>query len=132
MFTQFHAHTAGTINQGPSNVTFISGRTSLPIVLTCNVTGFASWIVNGTPYFTSQLLAGLVDGHSANEADIVINIPMNDTEYICVSNTQSAAVNSSSAFLYIAGKFVHCLTLYTYVCTHVRLKRACYVHTLID
>ena len=107
LFTQLDTHSAGIINQGPTNVTYIPGQTSLPITLTCNVTGFASWIVNGSSYLTSQLTAGLLNGHNASGADILINIPMNDTEYICVSSTQNVAVNSTPAFIYIAGNYVY-------------------------
>ena len=110
LFTQLDAHIAGSIYQGPSNVTYIPGQTSLPIILICNVTGFASWIVNGTSYLTSQLGGGGLNGHSASGANIVINIPVNGTEYICVSNTLNDAVNSTPAFLHIAGEYAHFLT----------------------
>ena len=107
-------HIAGIINQGPSNVTYIPGRSLLPIVLICNVTGFPSWEVNGTAHTPGDLLAGNEPGHNASGANIVINIPMNDTEYICLSNILGArAARSPPAFLYIAGKYdnllMHCV-----------------------
>ena len=100
-------YTTGIIIEGPSNVTYIPGRTPLPIELTCNITGFPSWRVNGTLYSVGDLRAGMPEGHDISGSNIVINIPMNDTEYICISSVLDAAdVTSPPAFLYIAGKYV--------------------------
>ena len=116
VFSQLYAHIAGIIIEGPRNVTYIPGQTSLPIEQICNVTGFPSWRVNGTLFTTGHLLAGNIEGHSANGANIVINVPMNDTEYICISNVVgSQEVTSPPAFLYIAGEYVNACSYYVHV-----------------
>ena len=47
-----------TIIEGPSNVTYLPGVTPLPIELSCNVTGIATWSVNDTSYTISELTNG--------------------------------------------------------------------------
>ena len=105
-----HLHTTG-ITQGPSNVSYIPGQTPLPIELTCTITGdFVTWRVNGTTYTLSNLMANPppLAGHSANGNNTLINIPVNNTEYECVSNIPGLpGIPSYSAFVYFAGECIH-------------------------
>ena len=101
----------GNVIEGPSNVTYIPGQTLLPIELICNITGiFVTWRVNGSTYLPGDLIASPppLAGHSANGENILIMDPMNNTEYICVSNIRGTpGTPSPPAFLYIAGKCVN-------------------------
>ena len=95
---------AGTIIEGPSNVTYYSNLTPLPIELICNVTGSAVWTVNGTDYLLNSLTN--IPGHSHNGTNILVNSPMNNTEYICVSLTNDGVIVSDPAYIVIAGTSV--------------------------
>ena len=95
----------------------------LPIEMICNVTGFLTWdvTINGSKHeFTPNALAtGLLVGHGINADDnILINVPVNNSRYVCISNEGQVATLSDPAFLYIAGKYnlhtciISCLNLY--------------------
>ena len=92
----------GPILEGPSNITYIPGLTPLPIELICNVTLVPVWIVNGTIYLLSQLTNGLLPRHSRRGLNILVNIPVNNTEYICVSTINSIYALSDPAYITIA------------------------------
>ena len=94
----------GTVIEGPSNVTYLPGLTPLPIKLTCNVTGVAAWRVNGTSYILSDLTSGDLPGHSRTGTNILVNSPMNNTEYICVSQTNDGETISDPVYVIIAGE----------------------------
>ena len=95
----------GIIIQGPSNVTYLPGVTPLPIELTCNVvTGVAFWRVNGTIYTLTRLTNGKLPGHNRNGTNILVNSPVNNTEYICASITNYAETKSDPAYIIIAGE----------------------------
>ena len=105
-----HVHTytnAGTVIEGPSNVTYLPDETPLPIELTCNVTGVAAWRVNGTIYILADLTDGALPGHSRNGTNILVNSPVNNTEYICLSATNDGVTISDPAYIIIAGECVH-------------------------
>ena len=95
---------AGTVIDGPSNVTYLPGLTPLPIELICNVTGVVSWGVNDTSYLLSDLTNGALPGHSRTGTDILVNSPVNNTEYICVSLTSDGNTRSDPAYIIIAGE----------------------------
>ena len=95
----------GTIIEGPSSVTYVPGFTQLPIELTCNVTGFPSWRVNGTVYILTSLSNGALPGHNATGTNILIDSPVNNTEYICVSSTIDGEASSDPAYITIAGEW---------------------------
>ena len=99
----------GIIIEGPSNVTYLPGLTPLPIELTCNVTGFVIWRVNGTAFTVADLNNGALPGHSHNGTNILVNSPVNNTEYICVSLTSDGETNSDPAYIIIVGECVICL-----------------------
>ena len=96
---------AGAIIEGPSNVTYLPGVTPLPIELTCNVTGVVSWRVNSTAYTLSQLDNGALPGHSRTGTSILVNTPVNNTEYICVSQTNDGDIISDPSYIIIAGEY---------------------------
>lgn len=113
-------YVVGIIYEGPSNVTYIPGRTPLPIELICNITGFPSWRVNGSSHLVDDIFAGELNGHnvSQSQTNLLIIVPENDTEYVCVSSVVGTTpVRSDPAFLYIAGEYA---CMYMYVC-HVSL-----------
>ena len=114
----------GTIIKGPSNVTYLANLTPLPIELTCNVTGVAIWRVNGTSYTLNSLANETLSGHSRTGPNILINIPVNNTEYICVSTTNDGDETSDPAYIIIAGEYI-C----TQVCDSIKLLQHLYTHT---
>ena len=81
-----------------------------PIKLTCNASGESLWRVNGTDYTNTQLINGVLLEHNyiSNGTGILVNSPVNNTEYICVSHPNSSIVIiSDPVYIIIAGK---CLT----------------------
>ena len=102
----------GTIIEGPSNVTYLPGLTSLPIELTCNVTGEAVWIVNGSNHLVDSLTSGLLSEHNVSGTNILVNCPVNNTEYICVSSEIGGNIKSDPAYIIISGE---CMVL---LCTY--------------
>ena len=103
----------GTIIEGPSSITYLPNLTPLPIELTCNVTGVATWTVNNTDYTLGSLTNGELPGHSRTGSNILVNSPVNNTEYICVSTTNDGDVTSDPAYVIIAGEYI--LYVHNYV-----------------
>ena len=93
--------------EGPSNATYLPVLTPLPIELTCNVTGVATWRVNDTDYTLTSLANEALPGHSRNGTNILVNSPLNNTEYICVSQTNDGETRSDPAYIIIAGEQSH-------------------------
>ena len=95
----------GVVIEGPQTVIYFPGQG--PIQLECNATeGTILWQVNETSYSLSRLRNGEVENHRATpapETNIIINVPMNNTEYICTASTNENDVDSDPAFVYIAG-----------------------------
>ena len=107
----------GTIVEGPSSVTYIPGLTPLPIEMRCNCTGYITWKINKLLYLLSLISIGVVPGHSHNGTNILVNSPVNNTEYICVSPSNTAALNdvcSDPAYIVIAGETLSCVRMYLY------------------
>ena len=100
----------GTIIEGLSNVIYYPNLTSLPIELICNVTGVVTvWRVNGTSYTRNDLTNGRLPGHSRTGANILVNSPVNNTEYICVFlDDDDNEVNTDPILLIIAGEYNKC------------------------
>ena len=94
----------GTIIEGPSNVTYLPGVTPLPIELTCNVTGSTLWRVNGSDYTVTRLANGELPGHNRTGTNILVNSPVNNTEYVCVSMVNDVETISEPAYVIIAGE----------------------------
>ena len=101
----YHYYT-GTVNEGPTNITYLPGVTPLPIELTCNVTGLAAWRVNNTDYLLREFTNGGLPGHNRTGTNILVNTPVNNTEYICVSQiSNDVAISSDPAYIIIAGEY---------------------------
>ena len=92
----------GIIIEGPSNVTYFPGLTPLPIELTCTVTGVATWAVNDTSYTIGELTNGELPGHSRTGTNILVNSPVNNTKYSCVSTANDGDVSSDPVYIIIA------------------------------
>ena len=74
--------------------------------LTCNVTGIATWRVNDTDYTLTSLTNGALPGHMCRtRTNILVNSPVNNTKYICVSQTKDGEISSDPAYIIIAGKY---------------------------
>ena len=99
----------GHVNEGPNDVIYFPGQTPLPIELICNVTGYPTWrvTINGSTdeYTLNALLNGGLNGHNASGHNILINVPVNNSEYVCISNVGTNAIPSDPAFLFFTGKF---------------------------
>jgi len=95
----------GTIIEGPTNITYIPGVTPLPIELTFSVTGVAGWRVNNLTYALGDLTNGRLPGHSRTGTNILVNSPVNNTEYICRSQTNDDTFSSDPAYIIIAGEY---------------------------
>ena len=106
----------GVIIEGPGNVTYLPGVTPLPIELTCNVTGTAAWRVNGTNYFLGELTSGDLPGHNRTGKNILVNSPVNNTEYICVS-ADGSVTRSDPAYVIIASESNE----YLYDCMYIHI-----------
>ena len=104
---------AGIFIEGPRNVTYLPGLTPLPIELTCNIIGFPIWEVNGTNYRLDELDDGELLGHSRTGSNILVNSPINNTEYICVSQAINGSYFSDPAYVVVAGK----CSMHTLMCT---------------
>ena len=77
--------------------------TPLPIELTCDVNGTViAWRVNNVTFTLGQLAQGIPPGHNHIGANILVNSPVNNTEYICVSLTNDGIeINSDPAYIII-------------------------------
>jgi len=96
----------GAIIQGPSDVIYFPGQD--PVQLTCEISeGATGWSVDDSPTVSlSDIERGGLPGHSRNGTSIVVDIPVNNTEYVCVAIIDDGNVRSDPAFLYIAGEFI--------------------------
>ena len=115
----------GTVIEGPRNVTYLPNLTPLPIELTCNVTGTATWTVNGSSFTIGDLTNGELLGHSRTGTNILVNSPVNNTEYICISTTNDGDVDSDPAYIIIAGEHIH-----TQVRDSIKLLQHCILAVL--
>ena len=106
-----HIISIGAVIEGPSDVIYFpnQGPNQLPVELTCTISeGSTGWRVNGDRIYTlTEIRNGELAGHSLNGANLVINTPVNNTEYNCVSIRDDGNVISDPAFLYIAGMFYY-------------------------
>ena len=95
----------GNIIVGPSNVTYIPYLTPLPIELTCNVTGTAVWRVNNTEYVATAINQGILPGHNNTGTNILVNSPVNNTKYVCISLMQGGRTVSDPSYIIFAGEY---------------------------
>ena len=106
------------------------------------VTGVASWRVNSTVYTLGQLDNGALPGHSRTGTNILVNSPVNNTEYICVSQTNDGETSSDPSYIIIAGEYacsyviiiINYINAYSTVLVHIYTLHLCmyldYVYTL--
>jgi len=101
----------GVIIDSPDDVIYFPGQG--PIELSCNVSsGIVLWMVNGSTYTLSDLQNGTLANHNHNGINIIIEAPVNGTEYVCVEVANDENIRSRPVFVYIAGEYIH-----TYECT---------------
>ena len=79
----------------------------LPINLTCIVTGVVTWRINGTFYISTNHINGALPGHHCVGTNLLIDSPVNNTEYICVSANNYSVLISDPALIIIAGEDLH-------------------------
>lgn len=106
----------GIIMEGPPTIIYFPGQQ--PIELVCNATvGVILWEVNGVSFSLTRLREGGLANHNASGTNIIINVPANNTEYVCTATTNENEMSSKPAFVYIAGT-------YMYVHSHVAIINA--------
>ena len=88
-------------------MTYLPNVTSLPINLTCNVTGVVTWRINGAFYTPTNHTNGALPGHRLAETNLLIDSPVNNTEYICLSTNNYSVLISDPAWIIIAGEDLH-------------------------
>ena len=65
------------------------------------------WRINKKLYFIYFISNGILPGHNSSGTTILVNSPVNNTEYICVSPSNNPALNdvsSDPAYIVIAGE----------------------------
>ena len=91
----------GTTFQEPGDVIYHPDVTTLPIELTCDVSSGVAWFINGDTYLLNELVSGNVPGHNVSGRNILINSPMNNSQYFC-----SDGLNVGGLYrIFIAGKY---------------------------
>ena len=67
-------------------------------------------MVNSTTYLPGQLTRGDLPGHNATGTNILVNNPVNNTEYICVSLINGVSQGNSDPvyIIAIAGEYNEC------------------------
>ena len=100
-----HTH-AGAVIRSPSHVIYFPGQD--PVQINCEISqGSTGWSVNGLPAVSlSGVDGGGIPGHSRNGTSLVVDTPVNNTEYVCVSIRDQGNVESDPVFLFIAGDFI--------------------------
>ena len=104
----------GAVIEGPRDIIYFPNQG--PVELTCNISeGSTGWQLNNDRIYTlTEIRRGELTGHSLNGANLVVNVPTNNTEYTCVSIRDAGNIISDPAFLYIAGRFIICV-IRTYI-----------------
>ena len=104
MHVQYLHMFTGAIIEGPKNVTYFPGQGN--IVLLCNVTvGVPLWMINGSTFTLNELSQGELPGHNRIGTNLIIEIPVNNTMYVCESLVSTDhTLRSEAAYVYIAGK----------------------------
>ena len=119
---------AGTINDDPSNFTYLPDVTLLPINLTCNVTGVVTWRINDTFYITTNHSNGALPGHHRAGTNLLIDSPVNNTKYICVSINNYNVLISDPVWIIIAGENLHVICCVIIIHIYIyKYKYVCYI-----
>ena len=76
-----------------------------PVELSCTITeGSTAWSVNGgIPVTVTAIRDGNLDNHTINGINLVVLIPTNNTQYVCVAIRDAGDLPSNPVYLYIAG-----------------------------
>ena len=61
-----------------------------------------SWIVNESSHFLPDLTNGLLPKLRGNATNIIIDIPVNNTECVCIATLNQHIVYSDPAYIYLA------------------------------
>ena len=62
-------------------------------------------MINGTTFTLNELARGELPGHTRDGTNIVIETPVNNTQYVCESLiSTNHSIQSEAAFVYIAGE----------------------------
>jgi len=106
----------GVVIDGPDDVIYFPGQGT--IELSCNISeGSTLWRVNGTTYTLRQLRDGGLPNHNHTGRNIIIEVPVNGTEYICAALiSDNNEVDSDPAFVFIAGE---CIPTYLHNYAHI-------------
>ena len=98
-----------TATDGSNAVIYFPGQG--PIELACNAgrpaAGATLWSVNGIIYLPNSLRDGELQNHNVSGTSIVINAPVNNTEYICGIVTSDLIMLGDSIFVYLAGEYTY-------------------------
>ena len=115
-------YVSGVIIEGPQTVIYFPGQGAIELV--CNVTegSVILWMVNGDSFSLSTLRNGELPNHTANGLNIVINVPTNNSEYICTAVTFLNDISSDPVFIYIAGRQ---LRVYPLISIMIIMTRFC-------
>ena len=100
--------------EGPVEVIYRPGDD--PVELTCTIyEGAAGWSVNGeNPVTATAIRNGGLDNHTVSGTNLVVLVPTNNTQYVCVAIRDGGDFYSNPVYLYIAGTYVLHSTLYSY------------------
>ena len=92
------------IIEGPSDVILVPPETVT--VFSCNVSHgmLPIWVIDGRVFFRNQEYP---TGHVLNGFNLNVTMGINGTEYRCLIILSGTFLESSTAFLYIAGKFMY-------------------------
>ena len=119
-----------TVIQGPSSIIYIPGVIPLPIELICKVSGQPAWQVNDTEYSLEILERGNLEGHNRNKTNILVNTPVNNTKYVCVSKTADGDIFfSQPAFLFIGGEYPIQIRRHRYIRTYEHICMFMHMHS---
>lgn len=107
----------GVVINGPDTVIYFPGQGPIELECTqCNVSNgpIVTWFVDGQAHLLADIAGGMLANHDANGTNIIIEVPVNDTEYVCAAATSNTVTRSNPVYIYIAGKlnFKH----YYYTC----------------
>ena len=94
--------------EGPAEVVYRPGDD--PVELTCTIyEGSIGWSVNGAVTISIyDIRNGKLDNHiyDANGTNLVVLVPTNNTQYVCVAIRDEGDFRSNPVYLYIAGTYV--------------------------
>ena len=108
--------------EGPAEIIYRPGDD--PVELTCIISeGSTGWSVNGeNPVTVTFIRNGGLDKHTVNGTNLVVLVPTNNTQYVCVAIRDGGDFYSNPVYLYIAGTYVY----YSIIVMHI-LQSNCHL-----